>query len=329
MNSYSSEILLYSFQELFFRKFNKNIEKITPVSPGASARKIFRLESGDSKAIGIFNEGTNENIAFIEFAKTFRENGINAPEIYCVSDDKRFYIEQNLGSTTLNDVLQTSNADLQITLSIHALKELHRIQTMLKEKIDYSLCYQTNVFNEEVIESDISKFGNYYPKLGKRITIEPEKLLLLFNTTIDKLNNEYFLYRDFQSRNIMIYNNDYYFIDFQSGRKGPLYYDAASFIFSGSYYFEDEVKDKLIEEYKNIVRDEILHDNFINIFHTLALLRLVQMLGSYSYTFIELQKDWVLPKFETVYKNIEYIKSRSSTDEIIELCEKLLLNKKS
>lgn len=327
MTSYSTEIFLYTFQELFYNHFNKIVESITPVSPGASVRKIFRLESGNSKAIGIFNEDKNENSAFIGFAKTFRENGFNVPEVFIVSDDKRFYLLQDLGNLTLNDELQNSSLEKQLSLSKKVLLELHLLQVKLKDKIDYSLCYQTSEFNSMVIDSDISKFRIYYPQLGKNLDLDCNILFNLFNDTLNKLRKDYFLFRDFQSRNIMVLNEENYFIDFQSGRKGPLYYDAASYIFSGSFYFEDSIKNTLIEEYKKIIADETQDESYYEYFYTLALLRLIQMLGSYSYTLIELKKDFILPKYETVYKNIEYIKNRSTSSEVTNICGMILANK--
>ena len=328
MSSYNSEIFLYTFQGLFYNHFNEIIETFTPVSPGASVRKIFRLESGEYKAIGIFNENIYENMAFIGFANTFRENGINVPEIYNVSEDKTCYLIQDLGIVTLKNELQKANETQQINLSVNALKELHHIQVKLSNEIDYSLCYQTSEFNSEVVDSDISKFRMYYPQLGKKLELNLDKLLNLFNDTLNELNNDYFLYRDFQSRNIMLVENQFYFIDFQSGRKGPLFYDAASFIFSGSINFEDEVKDILVKEYYRIVQSEIDPEKFNRHFYSLALLRLLQMLGSYSFSFIESNKDWVLPKFETVYKNLEFIINRSDNDEITEVCNAILMCQK-
>ena len=328
MSNYQLEILQYTFQGLFHQRFGLNIESINQINPGASNRKIYRLKSGSVSAIGVINDNVSENLAFIYFASVFRDCGFNVPEIYGVSDDKKFYIEEDLGDLILSDIITVAGESYIIKLASTVLELLHELQLKLADKIDYSYCYQTGEFNPEVIDYDMDKFIKYYPKFGSLDGINFTQLRQFFISILNELKTDYFLYRDFQPRNVMLKSDEIYFIDFQSGRRGPLYYDAASFILSGSFKVDNDIKEMLIDKYATIISGNLDETNFNKYFYSMGLLRIIQLLGSYSFSITENKKDWVESKFEVAYGNLEFIKDHCFDEKIASACRGILINRK-
>jgi aminoglycoside/choline kinase family phosphotransferase len=183
-----------------------------------------------------------ENIAFIEFTRTFRNYDLNVPEIYGVSEDLKYYIEEDLGDVTLYSLSGSiKNSDI-LRMYEGALAGLLRFQIEMKDKIDYDLCYETKVFDKIQLAADLAKFDKYYMKqfgivIDEKLT---ETALLTVCKEFLSEDNSFFTYRDFQPRNVMVKDDQLYFIDYQSGRKGPLLYDLVSFLYSGSITLNEQ-----------------------------------------------------------------------------------------
>ncbi|HMS63704.1 MAG TPA: phosphotransferase [Ignavibacteria bacterium] len=293
--SYKNEIILNTFQELIYKITGSVIESVIQLKAHASERNIFRLKSNGKSYVGIFNENEKENIAFVSFSRTFLNLGLNVPEILSVSDDSLFYIEEDLGDTTLYEFAQISNKISVMDYYEKALSDLLKFQITAKDSIEYKYCYQTMKFNERVLREDVKKFSDYY--LGKisgnkELLKEAENITEICISLIQNVPDDFFMYRDFQPRNIMIMNNELYYIDYQSGRKGPLQYDVASFLYSGSIDINDSERMFLLSHYENELGNYIEYNKEefrVNIYN-FAFIRLLQVLGSYSYIF-EKRKD--------------------------------------
>ncbi len=293
--SYFKEIALYSFQELVYKRSGLNIDSFKMLKADASDRKIFRINYGSHTCIGIYNENPKENLAFVKFSGTFLKLGLNVPEILGFSEDNLFYIEEDLGDLTLHTAVSENKTVNRLTLYKNALSDLLKFQILSKEEIDYSYCYQTKEFNEFVLRYDIEKFRDYFLKKYFAIPDSDsglEEITLICRDLISKSNNNYFLYRDFQPRNIMIKNNELYYIDYQSGRKGPLQYDLASFLYSGSSELTKEERLSLMMHYMDKLRDYVNYEEmkFREDFYYFVFIRLLQVLGSYAYVY-EKKKD--------------------------------------
>ncbi len=308
--SYKKEIELNVFRKLVYEKFGRDISEIKQIKAHASERKIYRLFAGDRSVIGVHNDNAKENSAFINFSKTFKAAGLNVPAIYGQSDDGLSYIEEDLGDTTLHN-LNGSYNDKQSYYKT-ALSDLVRFQINGKEKINFSFCYQTEVFNAEVVAFDIERFNRYFGKyiFNKNYNDETTSdIVEFFRNVLEQDDSEYFLYRDFQPRNVMLKDNKLYYIDYQSGRKGPLHYDVASFLYSGSIDITDEQRIGLLNHYMEKLSQFIKVDEvkFKHYFYLFAFLRMLQVLGSYSYLIIERNDVSVTGKIKKAITNIEKI----------------------
>jgi len=322
------EIILNTFQELIFKETGKNLESIVNLKADASDRKIYRLYYDGNSVIGVFNENKKENLAFINFTGTFTELGLNVPKIFSVSDDGLFYIEEDLGDMTLYNYTSAYLNKDHIDLYKKSLSDLIKFQIIAKDKVDYGFCYQTMEFDPVVIESDLNKFDEYSNSLHLKTDFDQvvrESIIDHSVNVLEKANNDFFLYRDFQPRNIMVKNNTLYYIDYQSGRKGPLQYDVASFLYSGSIDLSNEEKHELLDHYLSELGKQISinREEFLNDFYFFAFIRLLQMLGSYSYISVKKNDGNILKKIPKALLNIKSLSGKIDNNEINSYINKL------
>lgn len=301
--SYLKEIILNSFQGLIFGKTGLSIDSVKMLRADASERKIYRINAGGHTYIGIYNENPKENLAFIKFSETFLELGFNVPEILGFSDDKLFYIEEDLGDLTLKAAVSVTDPVNKLTLYKKALSDLIKFQIIPGNKIDYSFCYQTELFDESVLRDDFNKFRNYFLKkfyTGFNGDNLIERITVFCSDIIRNSSNDFFLYRDFQPRNIMIKDQKFYYIDYQSGRKGPLLYDLVSFLYSGSADLNIEERKLLESYYEENLKNFINYDDhkFRKDFYNFAFIRLLQVLGSYSYIYEKRTDEKMIEKIK-------------------------------
>ena len=322
------EIILNTFQELIFKSTGKNLERIENLKADASDRKIYRLFADGKTLIGIYNEHQKENLAFINFTGTFSKLGLNVPRIISVSDDNLFYTEEDLGDLTLFKHTSGLSNGEYMDLYKRSLTDLIKFQINAKDKLDYGYCYQTKEFDLEVIASDLKKFDDYSNTLHLKtgFDLSVRNSILDHSVEILKINrNDFFLYRDFQPRNIMLKDETLYYIDYQSGRKGPLQYDAASFLFSGSIDITNEERIILLDHYLEEIANQISFDReiFINGFYFFAFLRLLQMLGSYSYLSVKKNDKDILKKIPKALTNMRILIDKIDNYKINEFIIKL------
>jgi aminoglycoside/choline kinase family phosphotransferase len=326
--SYQNEIVLYQFQELFYNHFGKSIEKIEHLKADASNRKIYRLIAGYNTCVAVWNENVPENKAFIGFSKGFKQGGLNVPEIYNESGDVKFYLLEDLGDTTLfkakeNFKLQDSTYIFHYRL---ALKHLKEFQHKGLHHIDLDLCYETKEFDLQQMKMDEEKFSNYYLSYFD----EPAKYEKILTPAFDYVNsklitadNNFFMFRDFQPRNIMLKNETLYFIDYQSGRKGPIYYDLASFLYSGSIDLTEEEREFLIKSYLNDIKYKTDKKEFAEMFKFFVLIRLIQVLGSYGYTYFQKKEKKYMEKIGKALVNMKSLLGQFDDKIIDEFIYKL------
>ena len=328
--SYDKEILYYTFQNLFYFKYHENVLSVEEIVPDSSNRKIFRLKSEHKNCIGIYYEGINENKAFIEFSKTLKRIGLNVPEFYCVSTDNKYYIIEDLGSMDLFSFSRQKyiKRDELIWFYKKALKDLTEFQTRAADELDFDLCYQTKKLDRNQFEYDLIKFQEYY--LKKFFISQDESLINnAFEEILSKVpdnKDEYFVYRDFQPRNILVKSGELYYIDYQSGRLGPLEYDPASFLYSSSIFINENDRKELLGYYLKELSKKIDIDTetFFENFYYFALLRLLQVLGSYGYNFDRKKNSDILFKIPRALNNIESIITQFENKYILKFLMSLL-----
>lgn len=270
----------------------EKIESINSKSSG-SHRKYHRVFGRRVKAVLCENKNRRENEAFIYLSKIFRDNNLNVPAIYSHDLDLGIYLVEDLGEQTLYDTLRNPWGWAEV--DFEAVNHFKKVVSILPkfqidgaQRLDFSKCYPVPKFDKISMKWDFNYFKYYFLKQAIE-EIEEDVLENTFDEFIklllDSDDDNYFVYRDFQSRNIMLKNNDYYFIDYQGGRMGALQYDLASILFSGSIKFTEDQRKILYETYLTELSRKIKIDieKFERRFYFYAIFRVLQLLGAYSF----------------------------------------------
>ncbi|MDQ3194523.1 MAG: phosphotransferase [Bacteroidota bacterium] len=290
------------------------------IKADASDKKIYRLFVDGTSFIGVYNENKKENLAFINFTKTFSDLNLNVPMILKISDDYLSYLEEDLGDISLFKLTSDSESHISMNYYKQALSDLIKFQIAGKDHIDYNFCYQAKEFNSEVIRDDFNKFNTFYVRYFMKQNLSEEVLRLIDISckVISNVDSEYFLYRDFQPRNILFHDNKFYYIDYQTGRKGPLQYDLASFLYSGSIQLSKDERSNLVGHYLSDLRSYIPvnEEEFRHYFYYLSFLRLVQVLGSYAYQFKRKNDKEILKKIPKAIENMKSLKNKIEDAEV-------------
>lgn len=287
-----NEITMQQLVSLFTAYTGKATPTVEALPSSGSNRRYYRLTRDDQSLIGVHGESRDENRAFIHLARHFREKGLNVPEVLAISKDELFYIQQDLGNTILFDSIKGGR--LTGVFSHDEKELLHQAIAMLAdfqvkgaEGLDFNACYPLAEFDKRSIHWDLNYFKYSFLKTTgmdfREDLLENDFEKLATDLLQDQ--SDTFLYRDFQSRNVMLVDGTPYFIDFQGGRKGPVYYDVASFLWQAKANFPGELRDELVETYITSLRkyrpvDEVHFRNQLRLF---VLFRTLQVLGAYGF----------------------------------------------
>jgi aminoglycoside/choline kinase family phosphotransferase len=264
--------------------------KVLPKS--GSDRKYFRIIDSGKTIIGAYNKNIEENEAFIGFSKHFRSKKLNVPEIYGYFPGDYVYFLQDLGDTSLFTLLQTKNNpddfdDDSIKIYRKILDNLILFQTRGLEGLNMDLCYPHRSFDMQSMMWDMNYFKYMFLKLIA-VTFNEKRLESDFITLADHLleaDQNYFLYRDFQSANVMIINREPWFIDYQGGRRGALQYDVASLLYDAKVHIPYKVCEELVDYYimKFCSATGESSDKFRKYFAGFCMVRLMQALGAFGF----------------------------------------------
>ena len=283
--------------ELIENLGEKVLEIIVMPSSGSS-RRYFRVKTDKRYLIGAYNINIEENDAFFSFSKHFHECRLPVPEILAISPSKEIYVQTDLGDVTLfhhvENCLKNGSFD-QNTIDLYkkSLDKLVDFQTIGHKGLDYSKAFPTPAFDEMSIMEDLNYFKYCFLKEQEEISFNETRLDADFQRLakyILEAPSDFFMYRDFQSRNIMIVDNEPYFIDYQGGRNGPLQYDVVSLLYQVKARIPEELRKELIDYYKQRLlkscrdaRPFISTTDFNKYFPAFVLLRLLQVLGAYGF----------------------------------------------
>ncbi|MBR0176896.1 MAG: phosphotransferase [Bacteroidales bacterium] len=266
---------------------------ILPIAASGSARKYYRIVTENRSLIGTYSSNIEENEAFLTFCKHFHKLSLNVPEVYAVNEEHSCYLQSDFGDDNLfahvQKALQSGGyGENSIQLFKKALSHLVKFQCLGHHGLDYSKAYPTPSFDRQSILNDLNYFKYYFLKPHEEIDFNETRLdedFSAFADFVSQAPNDFFMYRDFQSRNIMVKDNDLYFIDFQGGRRGPLNYDVVSLIYQVKAQIPQSLRDELIDYYKTelaqyVNPDEVKFDLYQPYF---VYLRLIQVLGAYGF----------------------------------------------
>lgn len=303
-------------ERLFKSWSNESVANLIPIAASGSNRKYYRLVGKSVTAIAVYNPDRKENNAFISLVDHFYKKGLSVPKIYSSDLNNNIYLQEDLGDLTLFDLLQEERSADSIPSKIieyykQSLSLLPKFQIEAADDLDYSVCYPRAEFDKQAMMWDLNYFKYYFIKLAG-IQFDEQKLEDDFNKFTNFLlqtDTENFVYRDFQSRNIMIKDDRLFFIDFQGGRKGALQYDVASLLFSSKSNIPKELRDELLEHYLTEVNKykKVHAEEFKKYYHGYALLRILQAMGAYGYRGFYERKDHFLKSIPYALKTLRWL----------------------
>jgi len=302
--------------QLFELHFQEAANRFFLLPESGSYREYYRIHSANYSAIGVYNTDVKENTAFLSFTSHFLKKGIPVPGIYAVSSDLKKYLIEDLGNTTLFNFLSKKRETEGFSESIvdqyrKVLAFLPKIQIVAGRDIDYSVCYPREAFDKQSMLWDLNYFKYYFLKLAK-IPFDEQALeddFLKFTNYLLSAPSGYFLYRDFQSRNVMLKDDSVYFIDYQGGRRGPLQYDLASLLYDGKADIPPEIRIRLYKYYLSELKNYMSVDEheFSSYFTGFVLIRIMQAMGAYGFRGFYEKKDHFLKSIPYALKNLQYL----------------------
>lgn len=300
--------------DLFEKWAGRRPELMLPLAPSASPRIYYRLTAGEKTAVGAYNADRKENVAFLTFSKHFREKNLPVPEIYAEDLDRHVYLQEDLGFTTLYSFLLEAKGSFPphlIDLYKKVVERLAELQVEGGKGLDFSVCYPRPAFDMQSMLWDFNTFKYYFLKLAG-FTFDEQALeddMRRFAEYLLTTDCSHFMFRDFQTRNIMIRSGQPYFIDYQGGRKGALQYDLASLLYQAKANIPHDIRRDLVEHYLDALEKfiPVERSKFTEYFHGYALMRCIQTFGTYGYRGLFERKEHFIQSIPFAIRNVKWI----------------------
>jgi aminoglycoside/choline kinase family phosphotransferase len=307
---------------LFREHFGADPEAVLEMAGDGSSRQYHRIQGpGEITAIGAVGPDREENRAFLSFSGSLRQAGLPVPEIYAADESAGVWLEEDLGDTTLFDALEEARtrstggfpASL-VPVYERVLDWLPRFQVEGHRTIDYSVAYPRAAFDRQSILWDLNYFKYHFLKLA-HIPFSEARLETDFRRLASfllKADTDHFLYRDFQSRNVMLRGSEPWFIDYQGGRRGALQYDVASLLYDAKADLPDALREQLLVHYLDSLSDHVPVDreSFVELYRGYVVVRILQALGAYGYRGFFERKPRFLRSVPYAAANLERILDR-------------------
>lgn len=278
-------------KQLYAQHVGSECTEVVELPGSGSNRRYYRL-LGEKTLVGVIGEVKEENEAFLYMARHFKSKGLQVPEVFIESDDHMAYLQEDLGDSILFNEIEKARktrvfSEEEKQLIAKTLRQLCQFQFAGADGFDFSKCYPAAEFNRRSIMWDLNYFKYCFLKATGLEFLE-DKLEDDFQRMADVLlrsNSATFMYRDFQSRNVMIKDEQPYFIDFQGGRKGPFYYDVASFLWQAKANFPNSLRQEMLKEYITALRKykPVDEEYFHSQLRHFVLFRTLQVLGAYGF----------------------------------------------
>ena len=319
-----------------FEQYSKSpLTQIDRLPQAGSERHYFRLHTAENTYIATYGANVKENEAFIYFSNQFHQQQLATPQILYSSADNKIYLQQDFGDTSLlNQLEEKGFTDSTYLLYKKSLQQLAQLQVKGDEVIDYSKCLTNAEFGKQAILADLLYFKYYFLDALRR-PYDKQKLLNDFEVLSDFLSHteyKYFMFRDFQSRNIMVTtDSEIHFIDYQGGMKGAPQYDVASLLWQAKANLPDEWKQLLLEDYidafEKLVNRSVDRDLFRSQYNGYVLIRLLQVLGAYGFRGLFERKAHFLTSIPLALQNLQWFINHHSLglslpefSKVLELC---------
>ena len=299
--------------DLFHANYGTQPEEVVLLPASGSARKYYRVFKGGETYIGTYNANVEENRLFLRFTSHFETKRLAVPRIWAVAKNELVYLQEDLGNQMLLDVVQAERQGNVLTphlmqLYRKVLKELIRFQLLGHEEFDYTFCVPRPVFDKRSMLWDLNYFKYCFLRLVGA-NFSENALENDFEKLVDRLESvdtNSFMFRDFQSRNIMVQQDEVWFIDYQGGRKGALQYDVASLLYDAIVAIPDEQREILLGDYIQELQNyrSIEVEKFRLDYYHFVLIRLLQAMGAFGLRGIHERKqhfiDSIVPGLKTL-----------------------------
>ncbi len=301
-----------NIHKLLIKNNYPKVDQIKELPSSGSDRiyfRVFFLDEKTDSVLASFNPEINENIAHYSFTMHFRAKGLNVPEIYARDESYQYFLLQDLGNISLMDKLNSLDKPQLLNIYKKVIDELLRFQIEGIKGIDLDVAYPVKEFGFENIMWDLNYFKYYFIK-PHNISFNElllEKDFINFAEFLLSANSEFFLYRDFQTRNIMIMNEEPWFIDFQGGRKGPLHYDLVSLLYQAKANLGEDLRTQLLNYYLDSLSKINEKDalEFKIHYNAFVYFRTMQVLGAYGFRGKVERKGHFLQSIPFAIKNLE------------------------
>lgn len=318
--------------ELFGEHFGHPPRAIVEIKADGSNRRYFRLVDEDfNTAVGAIGPDRDENRTFVAFSRALRSADLPVPRIYGADEEAGVWLEEDLGETTLFDALSEARQrepgpfpPSMLPVYERVLQVLPRFQIEGGRVVDYGLAYPRAAFDQQSILWDLNYFKYHFLKLA-HIPFSEQRLEEDFQRLTAyalEADTEHFLYRDFQSRNIMLRDGDApWFIDYQGGRRGALQYDVASLLYDAKAAIPDDVRTRLLEHYLDALGQhlDVDRDRFREHYMVYVLIRIMQAMGAYGYRGFFERKPRFLHSVPHAARNVAALLERGLPLEVPEI----------
>jgi aminoglycoside/choline kinase family phosphotransferase len=317
---------------LYSQRFGRPPRSILEVAGDGSNRSYYRLIGEDLRtAIGAVGPDREENRAFLSFTESFRSAGLPVPELYGVDESVGVWLEEDLGDTTLfNALVEARKREpgsafplSMLPLYRRVVEVLPRFQVEGGRVVNYDVAYPRGAFDRQSILWDLNYFKYHFLKLA-HVPFNEQRLENDFGRLADFLlraDTSHFLYRDFQSRNIMMVDGEPYFIDYQGGRRGAPQYDIASLLYDAKAAIPEDVREVLLDHYLDALSQhiEVDRESFLELYRGYVLVRIMQAMGAYGYRGFFERKPRFLQSVPFAARNIRRILEKGLPVELPEL----------
>ncbi len=322
-------------KELFAIFSTSPVTAIDKLPQAGSERHYFRIHTKDKNFIATYGANIKENDAFIYFSQHFKKKNLSTAKILCINSEKDIYIQEDFGDVSLLNKLEEQGYVQSVyELYKESLHQLALLQVKGHEELNYKKCLTNTSFGKQAIMADLLYF-KYYFLDALRKPYDKQKLIDDFEALSNYLAHteyKFFMFRDFQSRNIMVSeDNSIHFIDYQGGMKGAPQYDVASLLWQAKANLPDDWKLNLLEDYINsfekIVEETVDRDVFRSQYNGYVLIRLLQVLGAYGFRGLFERKAHFLTSIPLALQNLKWFINNQNIGiavpefkKVLELC---------
>jgi aminoglycoside/choline kinase family phosphotransferase len=323
--------LLEIVQEYFETAIAETITQTEIIPLSGGDRRYFRFYTASKSYIGCYNENVRENEVFFYFTKHFKAIGVPLPEILAIHAEQKTYIVEDLGKESLLDNLTAKGfSDEVFILYKKSLTALVRMQILGAENLNFDVALTAKEFGKQAIMSDLLYFKYYFVDTLK-IPYDKQQLLEDFDalaTYLTKTEHKMFMFRDFQSRNIIVNQGEVYFIDYQGGMKGALQYDVASLLWQAKADLSEEWKNELLEYYISVINEllpaPVQKEVFISQYNGYVVIRMLQVLGAYGFRGLFERKAHFLSSIPLALKNLKWFLANRKVGLIVPTLDHIL-----